>query len=173
MRKEDLLIKEKWKDVKNYEGLYQISNLGEIKSYYKGCKVLKINITACGYCYITLYKNKKPKRFPIHRLVAQAFIKNPNNYLFINHKDENKLNNNVNNLEWCSHKYNCNYGSRNYRCALHNWKRVQRYNRQNELIGEFPSLKEAEKITGVKYQLISRVCRGKRKTAGGSIWKYC
>lgn len=113
-----------WKDIKNYEGYYQISNLGNIKSLERIVKVnnngdfgkkqervLKPHLQNNGYYYITLYKGNKRKNNLIHRLVADAFIDNPNNYPIINHKDENKQNNNVENLEWCTYSYNVNYGT--------------------------------------------------------------
>lgn len=174
MKNEGLLIEEKWKDIKNYEGLYQISNLGRVKKINKSNIIIcKPSIDTSGYKQIVLTKNKKRKSYKIHRLIAQAFIPNPNNLPQINHKDENKLNNDVSNLEWCTLQYNCNYGSRNYRCTRHRQHRVQQYNKQNNLVREYLSLKEAEKITKIKYQQISRCCRNKQKSAGGYIWKYC
>lgn len=174
MKKEELLIKEEWKDIKNYEGLYQISNLGRVKKINKSNIIIcKPSIDTSGYKQIVLTKNKKRKSYKIHRLIAQAFIPNPNNLPQINHKDENKLNNDVSNLEWCTLQYNCNYGSRNYRCTRHRQHKVQQYNKQNNLVREYLSLKEAEKITKIKYQQISSCCRNKQKSAGGYIWKYC
>lgn len=105
-----------WKDVSGYEGLYQISNKGRIKSFInnKGIcreKILKLVLKKTGYLQITLHKNKQQKVFRVHKLVALAFLPNPNNLPFINHKDENKSNNCVDNLEWCDEKYNVNYGT--------------------------------------------------------------
>ena len=110
-------MEEIWKDVKNYEGLYQISNLGRLKSVeriYKNrkCKeLIKKTSVANGYERIGLSKNGEIKYFSIHRLVAEAFIDNPKNLPCINHKDTNKRNNKVDNLEWCTHKENNNYGN--------------------------------------------------------------
>lgn len=119
-------MKEMWKDIKNFEGMYQISNFGRVKSLartkkhsYNGIaqlkeKVLKpVNIN--GYKRVVLSKNNKSINKYIHFLVAQAFIPNPNNYSEINHKDEDKANNKINNLEWCNHSYNINYGTGNQR----------------------------------------------------------
>ena len=109
-------MQEIWKDIEGYEGLYQVSNLGKIKSIqylnrvnnksYPRNKILKIIINEKGYLKVDLYKLKKKKRFRIHRLVAQAFIPNPNNFPEINHINGNKQDNSINNLEWCTHSYN-------------------------------------------------------------------
>ena len=106
-----------WADVKGYEGLYQVSNLGHVKSlnynHGKKHKIMVGGIDRYGYRYYTLSKNKKTQNFWGHRLVAMAFIPNPENLPQINHKDENKQNNTMSNLEWCNSKYNSNYGTRN------------------------------------------------------------
>ena len=106
-----------WKDIQNYEGSYQVSNYGRIKSLnYRHTgkeQILKQSKNKGGYKYILLGSNKKRKYYLIHRLVAMTFISNPRNLPEINHKDENKTNNKVENLEWCTRKYNANYGTRN------------------------------------------------------------
>lgn len=116
-------VREEWKDIVGYENLYQVSNLGNVKSLDKVImrkhgerltvrgRVLKPMITK-GYCYVRLTDCGNWKNERIHRLVAQAFIPNPNNLPEVNHKDENKLNNRADNLEWCTHNYNLNYGQR-------------------------------------------------------------
>ena len=168
------MVDEIWKDIPEYEGLYQISNLGDIRKIWKTKKTIcKPSFDNKNYKQIVLTKNKKRKSYKVHRLVALTFLSNPNNYEEVNHKDENKQNNFVDNLEWCTSKYNCNYGTRNYRCTKHRLHRIQQYDKKNNLIGEYSSLKEAEKITNIKYQQISSCCRNLRKTAGGYIWKYC
>ena len=113
---------EEWRDIKGYEGAYQVSSYGRIRSLdriverktgnykHKG-RILKQNDDTHGYLKVNLTKHDKKKTFKVHRLVAQAFIPNPNNYTVINHKDENKTNNKVENLEWCTSKYNNNYGT--------------------------------------------------------------
>ena len=122
---------EEWRDIEGYEGLYQISNLGRVKSFpnckRKTTRILKPgnNCTGRGYLFIFLFKNKQKKRFYVHRLVAQAFIPNPNNLPMINHKDENPLNNNLNNLEWCDYKYNGNYGTVKERIGQASRKRIK------------------------------------------------
>ena len=117
-----------WKDIEGYEGLYQVSNKGRIKSLNRidsrghkvNEKILSSKPNNKGYLRVHLYKNGKRKPFSVHRLVAIAFIPNPNNLLEVNHKDENKENNTVDNLEWCDRKYNANYGGRNERASVSN-----------------------------------------------------
>ena len=111
---------EEWRDIEGYEGLYQISNKGRVKSLnYRMTRkegILKPNDTQ-GYLQIRLCKNKNHKHYYVHRLVADAFIPNSNNLPEVNHKDEDKHNNCVDNLEWCTSQYNANYGTRNVRCG--------------------------------------------------------
>ena len=111
--------KEIWKDIQGYEGKYQVSNLGRVKSlnYHRSGKerILKYLINTRGYLTTMLYKNGIGKNVRINRLVAQAFIENPENLPEVNHIDEDKTNNRVGNLEWCSHEYNTNFGTRNER----------------------------------------------------------
>ena len=158
-------MKEIWKNIKNYESIYEISNLGRIKSLKKGI-ILKQFKNTNGYFQVELWKNKKGKQFLVHKLVAESFILNINNFPFINHIDENKENNCTNNLEWCTAKYNCNYGTRNSRlsspviCI--------------ELNKTYNSIKEASKDLNIQQAHISGCC-AKRKhyiTAGGYHWQY-
>lgn len=114
---------EVWKDVPGYEGLYKVSSYGKVMSLkknlfgkYVDCeKLLTPSEDKDGYLRLSLVKDKKEKKFMVHRLVAMAFIDNPENLPQINHKDEIKTNNSVDNLEWCTEEYNCNYGTRNDR----------------------------------------------------------
>lgn len=121
------MSKEVWKDIAGYEGLYQVSNWGRVKSlkrfvrlrkendlrgYYKDEKIISQNEHQGGYLKVDLFKNNIRESKKVHRLVAQAFIPNTNNYPCINHKDEDRKNNNADNLEWCTYKYNNNYGKR-------------------------------------------------------------
>lgn len=125
---------EEWRDIKGYEGLYQVSNMGRVQRLdkyivdvsqggirtrmFKG-HIMNLTIhNVSGYVSMYLSKNGKKKRYLVHRLVAEAFIPNPDNLPEINHKDENKVNNCVENLEWCTPKYNANYGERNYKAGL-------------------------------------------------------
>ena len=172
-------MEEIWKDIKDYEGLYQVSNLGNIKSLLRKRvdrnqilqeKILTKYIKNNGYEVVTLFKNNKEKKCLIHRLVAQAFIKNPNNYKEINHKDENKLNNNVNNLEYCTRKYNCNYGARNKK----HYKKVKQYDLDGNFIKEWESIISIKKYFNKPNNCgdISSCLNGRQKTAFGYIWKY-
>lgn len=113
-------MQEVWKDIKNYEGCYQISNLGRVRSLTRKVKtfngvrtskgqLLKPLKTNTGYYRVDLKQNQKDKYMSIHRLVAEAFIPNPNNYPCVNHKDNNPQNNCVDNLEWCTQSYNVKY----------------------------------------------------------------
>lgn len=123
-----------------------------------------------GYKYVNLCKNNKIKTFRIHRLVAEMFIKNPNGLTQINHKDENKLNNRVDNLEWCTPKYNVNYGIRNNKAMLSRGIPVKCI--ETSLI--YPSAREASRQTGIYQSSISRCCNNVYgfKTAGGYHWEY-
>lgn len=131
-----------------------------------------------GYYIIVLYRNGESKTYPIHRLVALAFISNPDNLPAVNHKDEVKTNNMVGNLEWCSIKYNINYGTRNERCSEKQLNRkdlskpVKQFKKDGVFIKEYPSMKEAERQTGFDQRGISQCCNGRRKQAYGYIWKY-
>lgn len=100
-----------WKDIKGFEGLYQVSSYGNVRSYYRGGRILKPKKDKDGYLEVCLRKNNKSKYFKIHRLVAFVFIENTDNLPQVNHIDENKMNNNINNLEWCDCYYNINYGT--------------------------------------------------------------
>lgn len=100
-----------WKDIEGYEGLYQISNKGRVKSFHGKGRIMKLGTHPLGYKLATLTKDGEQNTKQVHRLVAQAFIPNPENLPVINHKDENPSNNNVKNLEWCTQKYNLNYGT--------------------------------------------------------------
>lgn len=112
-----LNMREIWKDIKGYEGIYQVSNRGNVRSlHYNKLRILT-PLSKQGYYSVALSVNSKCKHFPIHRLVAEAFIPNPSNLPEINHKDEDGTNNSVDNLEWCTREYNNNYGSRNKRVS--------------------------------------------------------
>ena len=161
-------MEEIWKDKKDYEGLYQVSNWGRVKSLKFGKeKILKPQKDTSGYLCVTLCKNNNQCQFKVHRLVAEAFIPNPNNYKEVNHKDENKTNNVVTNLEWCDRKYNQNYGTRTEKCS----KKVYQYTLDGKFVKEWKSTAECDR-NGYNYGNVAACCRGKLKTYKGFIWRY-
>lgn len=160
-------MKEIWRDVKGYEGLYQVSNLGEVRSLPRNGTINKIRIIKkftdkYGYLYVSLNKCNQKKKKKLHRLIAEAFIPNPNNYPVVNHIDENKKNNNIDNLEWCSVKYNQNYS--NYKT----FKKVKCLNTGKM----YDSIKKASEDNGLDSSGISKVCKGIRKSVGGLQFEY-
>lgn len=165
-------MEEIFKDIEGYEGLYQISNLGNVKALNynreKREKELKRYINRYGYFYVELCKGAKRKKITVHRLVAQAFLSNPNNYNVVNHKDENKQNNNVDNLEWCNYLYNANYGTRNKRIS----KPISQFDKHGNFIKRWESAKEIERILNIDSGSVSKCCKGKLKSAGGYKWQY-
>lgn len=168
---------EEWKDIIGYEGMYQISSEGRVRSFYHNkWNILSLHIAGkTNHLKIGLYKDKCRKHFFVHRLVAIAFIPNPNNYTEVNHKDENPLNNNVNNLEWCNHSYNMNYGTcqeRAHTTHLERTPSILMYDKEGVLKATFNSVVEAEKETGIPHSNIIACCKGRLKTAKGYIWKY-
>lgn len=185
-----------WKDIKGYEGLYQISNYGRVKSLGNGNsnnskeRILKPAKLKDGYLYVILSKQGKRKGFKIHRLVAQAFIENPNNYPQVNHKDEDKTNNNVSNLEFCTPKYNINYGTAiqrrventDYKAiaakidyTVISAKRTAKISKQVLCVETgkiYSSIHQVERELGFDGSCISKCCRGKLTTMYGYHWEY-
>lgn len=187
-------MEEIWKSVVGYEEYYEISNLGKV--YSKGktyvdstgrCQTKKpryINVRCGvnGYLCVDLTANGVTKQTTIHRLLAMAFISNPENKPTVNHKDGNKLNIELSNLEWAT------YGENNKHAVDNNLRRspwtgkfgtenprskpIVQYDKANNKINEFPNAREAQRITGITYKHISSCCLGKRKTTGGFIWKF-
>lgn len=174
-------MQEIWKDIKDYEGLYQISNLGRVKSVGRIVKrgtnfkpvcerVLKMG-DKDGYKYVILSKSGKTKTGWVHRLVAQAFIPNPDNLPCINHKDENPSNNVVNNLEWCTHSYNNSYNDVRIRAAMDKRKPIIQYAKDGTFIREWSHAREAAEALGMNKRSIYNCCTGRCRTSGGYIWK--
>lgn len=183
---------EVFKPIEGFED-YEISNHGNVKSLKSGV-IMKSRLTANGYLILNLSKNGNHYRFLVHRLVAIAFIPNPNNLPCVNHKDENKLNNHVDNLEWCDYKYNINYGtaierrsekrrgkklseetkeklSSLFRNRLDMSKQVVAINEEGEIVMEFASTQESGR-NGFDPSSVSKCCNGKLKTHGGYHWYY-
>lgn len=180
-----------WKDIEGYEGLYQVSNLGNVKSLdrnfvvlnKKGFKqhirqkgrLLKKQNGSCGYKIVNLSKDNIHKTHMIHRLVAKTFLPNPLNLPEVNHKDECKDNNALYNLEWCTSKYNANYGTRNQRCICQNQiKPVNQLSKNGDFIKRWDSITDAHKALNIDMSQISGVCKHKKEyvTAGGYKWEY-
>lgn len=187
METEKYLLEE-WRDIRGYEGLYQVSNFGRVRSLdkisrnrwgeylLKGC-VLAPLVGTKGYLLVRLYKNGSAKTLKIHRLVAEAFIPNPNNLPQVNHKDENKQNNVVSNLEWCDNFYNSRYGTRNQKIGEYfrngpTSKPVSMYSIGGTLLKTFPSCSEAARELGLYQACISSCCRGDKKTYKGVVWRF-
>ena len=189
------IIMEIWKDVVGYEGLYQVSNQGNVRSkdrnivksdgkilFCKG-KNLKPYIHVNKYYVLNLRngKDKKNHLLKVHRLVAQAFIPNPYNLPFINHKDENGLNNNVENLEWCDNRYSVLYGNgrqkrintinRRYG-GWHCRKPIARCNLDGSILSVYESIKDAAKALHTSASMIIKCAKGKIDSYKGFIWKY-
>ena len=180
-----------------YEGLYSVSDNGEVFSHISS-KWLKPSLMNNGYKTVELFSNGKSKRVLVHRLVAKAFLDNPNGLPFVNHKDENRGNNSVENLEWCTATYNQNYGTcqeRKHRSMQRYWKsekhradkraigqrtkeilgkRVIQKTIDGKVVGRFISINEATRQTGIRHisDACNRVPRNKYGYAGGYMWDF-
>lgn len=178
---------ETWKDVIGYEGLYQVSDLGNVKSLnYKG-KGYEQNLVTMvrkrdGYIEVGLCKDGKNQKKKVHRLVAEAFLPNPNGFPQVNHKDENKANNSADNLEWCTNQYNINYSvglhpkRKSYYRKPTRWtKRVRQIDIESgEVIREYSCIQEVGKVrNNTDTSSIIKCCCGKYKTAFGYYWEFC
>lgn len=179
-----------WKPIPGYEGLYKVSNKGRVKrleytridkigrEYHNKERILKSSLdSAGGYLKVNLFDNESRKKsIKVHRLVAKAFIPNPENKTQVNHKDEVKTNNYVENLEWVTLKENMNYGTRNERISKATRKRlskpVAQYTKDGKLIKTWQSASEAGRQLGLSQGDISTVARGECNTYKGFIWKY-
>lgn len=166
-------MKEIWKDVAGYEGLYQVSNLGRVKSV-KGVseRILKGGNDCHGYLCLNLWKNNQRIMFKIHRLVAQAFIPNPENKPQVNHIDEDKTNNVDSNLEWCTAKENNNHGTRIERVIISNQKKVKAIDIANGEYNYYESIKACGKALGIDNSNITKQLKGKLRQSGGYIFEY-
>lgn len=173
-------MREIWLPIKDYVGLYEVSNFGNVRSLGNGGSNSKERILrpseVWGYLQVVLYKNGKPKHFRVHRLVAEAFLPNWFDDTQVNHIDENKKNNHVDNLEWCDAKYNTNYGTGIYRMIEKQRngklsKPVLQFTKTGEFVKEWPSTSEAGR-NGFDKSTICHCCNGKRKYYKGYIWKF-
>ena len=194
-------MEEIWKDIPGYEGLYQVSNMGRIRSPRNGFKTLSPN-DAKGYLRISLYKCGKICRKSVHRLVAVAFVENPFNKPVINHKDGNKHNNSAENLEWVTNKENvmharetgliknlhqfkgCRHSEESKRkisekatgkIKWDSWpkrKVVGQYTLSGDFIRAWKGFDEIERVLGYSASNVCACCNGRKKTAYGFLWKY-
>nr|DAS34350.1 MAG TPA: homing endonuclease [Caudoviricetes sp.] len=188
--------KEEWIPIEGYEGYYEISNLGRVYSIRRNM-ILKNKISPTGYARVSLSVNGVAKHHAVHRLVANAFIKNPDNKPTVNHINENKLDNRVENLEWATNaeqnvhgtriervKAHTNYRERNidYKqvAAKHNYeelnkkqmKPVLQYDKHGIFIAQFPGVAFAARTVGISAGHLCSCLKGRRKTCGGYQWKY-
>lgn len=186
-------MEEVWKDIEGYEGKYQVSNFGRVKhlpymlknisgNHFIKEKICKQHLMNQGYYIVDLYSNNTRKTVLVHRLVAKAFISNPYNYRCVNHLDNNKLNNRVDNLEWCTYSHNIKWSyDTNDRRSKMNWKKggehhlakpIIMIDRNNNIVQKFKSIMDAERQIGIRNNCIVMCLKGKYKTAGGYVWIY-
>lgn len=183
-----LTMTEEWRDIQGYEGFYQVSNLGKVRSLPRidrGISILGKPYTRKlkgrelsqqtdigGYRTVPLSKNGKQRHYMVHRLVADAFISKPSDNLVINHKDMVRHNNCVENLEWCTQQYNVHYGGAVERQHAMISKAVYQMTMEGEIIAKYLSFAEASKAVGVDKSNIIRAAKGQIGQSGGYRWRY-
>lgn len=174
------IMNEEWKPIEGLEGKYEISNLGRLKSYAqnKDGGIIDGYLDKRGYCNVRIYDAPQHGTWhKMHRLVASSFIDNPNNYPQVNHKDENKANNRVDNLEWCDNLYNERYGTKGERAGMKNRcyettsSKVYSIDKDGS-VEHYDSIGEAERVTGLSHCNIVRTLKGRTKRCGGREWYY-
>lgn len=166
-------MEEIWKDIEGYENLYQVSDMGRVKSLKFGKeRILKSIKTKNGYLQVDLSKKGKTKKYLIHRLVAQAFLPNPNNLPQVNHRSEDKTDNRVENIEYCNSRYNSNYGSRNERVAKSKFIPILQFTKEGKFVKKWNSAIQVSKELGIKRNNICNCLKGRSKTAGDYVWMY-
>lgn len=186
-----VMTKEEWRPVVGHEGLYEVSNYGRVKSLPRTVirrngsplpvsgGIIRPYINTHGYYHYNLYRNKKTRKVGAHRLVAEAFLPNPKKYGYINHKDENPLNNFVDNLEWCTQSYNINYGTCIERMKATKrrtiiCRSVEQYTRDGLFVKEHRCARDAAKEVGVSDDAIMYCCNtnSQKTLPGGFQWKF-
>lgn len=181
-------MNEEWKDIKGYEGLYQVSNLGRVRSFdkeviqkhYSGCnskhiykgRILKLRKQKNGYLIAYLTINKVQRKYFVHRLVAASFLHKEIDKNYVNHLDGNPTNNNVNNLVWCTQSENIKYAYDNGTKIPPHQRKIEQYDLNGFYIKTWNSQSEIERELKIKQANISKVCLGKRNHTGGYVWKY-
>lgn len=168
-------MNEEWEEVYGFDILYEVSNFGRLRTKHHGklgyldkYRYIELRENNHGYMNACLKGTQKKQTVYIHRLVAQAFVPNPNGYNEVNHKDENKKNNKSENLEWCEHIYNCNYGTRNTRTATKRSKAI----RCIETGIVYESVHKAAEVFDVGVSAIGNCLKGRSKTCAGYTWEY-
>lgn len=157
-----------WKPVVGFENYYEVSNLGDVRSLRSGRLRKPVKNSQNGYLTMVLCGKDIKKTVYVHRLVAEAFVENPHGLDFINHKDENKLNNRADNLEWCTKAYNNTYNGKTQRCC----KGIVQINPETGEKTRWASARKAHEAGIANYKNISACCRGLRPYAGGYIWRF-
>lgn len=175
---------ELWKTFKGYENCYEVSNMGRIRSLRTG-NIIKQRANSLGYLSVSLKKDRKSKEYRVNRLVALTFLDNPENKPEVNHKDGNKKNNCITNLEWVTHKENMIHARKNNlikiteklkkQSSINGKKRskpVEQYTIEGEFVKSYLSITEASKETKTSISMISSCCRENIKSTKGYIWKF-
>lgn len=173
-----------WKDIKGYEGMYQVSNFGNVKAvertkyikHWTGSiakhtypeHLLTFKKIKNKYPQVNLYDGSRIRTATVHRLVAETFIPNPDNLPCVNHKDENTTNNRVDNLEWCTWEYNNNYGN-HINCRCHP---IEQYDLNGNLIRSYKSIRSVCRELNLPKNGILNCCKGLKQSAYGFVWKY-
>jgi hypothetical protein len=168
-------MNEMWMPIYGYESLYEVSNMGRVRSLPRKTtrgKILSPAIDKDGYYKVNLVDGERSKTYGIHRLVAQAFIENPFNLPVVNHKDENKQNNRADNLEYCTVKYNTNYNGATTKRGFSQRRAINQYDLDGNFIARWSGAIEIKQSLGYMACNISSVCQGHRKSAHGYLWRY-
>lgn len=174
-----------WKDIKGFEGMYQISNLGRVKSLKRKRNninrieqehLIKQFDNSKGYLQFSLFKDEKKYTFRTHRILAETFIPNPKKYKVVNHINGHKKDNRLENLEWCTYKYNTQHAWKNGLCSINKFKhyttKVLQIDNNDNILAVYMSQRIASKINNISYRALNMCLKGKNKTCGGYKWKY-